>query len=138
MQYGPQWKISVLLWEECDAADPPRLRLMTVSVTSPLFRVVSERVEELSSTYHLLATATYQVLAQSDVWERFECRRRELILADRVYWGDLFQIDLFRNLSDCLQLDRRRDLYSVMDPVTATLMFGSADLDGPSTTESEV
>ena len=77
---------------------------MTISDSSKIWGLISLRVPQLEEYYHFVATVAFKVSDASDAWNRHEYLRREGILGDRVYQGEVFQPLFFSLLCDKLSL----------------------------------
>jgi hypothetical protein len=95
---GQVWKTSYLHWARGECTVPPTLRLMTLGNPSKLFEYITQQVIQLEEDYTIAAVAAHEVLKSQYAGLTMEYLRRERVLADRIYQGDMFQPKLFINL----------------------------------------
>jgi hypothetical protein len=101
---GRLWCDSFLHWAIGEHSFPPKLKLMTVSRTSNVWRRISEQKHQLDESFHCAAKVVYDMYKTTDVWIRYAYLKREINVGTRLYRGDVFQPLLFSTLCDKLNL----------------------------------
>jgi hypothetical protein len=110
---GSIWKMSFIHWGDGDSARPPKMRLMTLVDPSPIWEKVSQDMAEYEDnlTVRAKASAGTWSAMEGGPWHSSQWWRKELMVDEVVYRGNVFQPELFIGLCEKLKLFSKRKLF---------------------------